>query len=58
MSNSQECRDRAAQCFRLASTATTPLQRTAMINAATAWVALANQADRDLALRSLPNQLD
>ena len=58
MSNSQECRDRAAQCFRLASTATTPLQRITMLNAATTWIALANRADRDLTPRNLQDHRD
>ena len=36
----------------------TPLQRTAMLNAATTWVALANQGDRDLARCNLQDQRD
>jgi hypothetical protein len=53
MSDADECRRRSAQCFRLAATASTSLQRDVLLNAATVWMTLANQADRDLAWRKL-----
>jgi hypothetical protein len=53
MSDADECRSQAVQCFRLAATASTPLQRDVLLNAATVWMTLANQADRDLAWRKL-----
>jgi hypothetical protein len=49
MSNPAECRDRAAQCVQLAATAGSALQRTVLLNAANSWIALANQAERDIA---------
>jgi hypothetical protein len=49
MSDADDHRARSAQCFRLAETATSPLQRNAMLNAAMHWMTLANQADRDRA---------
>lgn len=53
MSDADDHRARSAQCFRLAETATSPLQRNAMLNAAMHWMTLANQADRDRARREL-----
>ena len=53
MSDADDYRARSAQCFRLAETATTRLQRAAMLNAAAHWMMLANQADRDRARRAL-----
>jgi hypothetical protein len=53
MSHANDYRARSAQCFRLAETATSPLQRSAMLNAAVHWMALANQADRDRVRREL-----
>ena len=49
MTNPAECRDRAAQCFQLAATAGSALQRTVLLNAANSWLNLANQAERDIA---------
>jgi hypothetical protein len=49
MSRSAECRDRAAQCLQLAATAGSALQRTVLLNAANSWIALADQAERDIA---------
>jgi hypothetical protein len=49
MSDPVECRDRAAQCVQLASTAGSALQRTVLLNAANSWLNLANQAERDVA---------
>jgi hypothetical protein len=53
MSDADDYRSRSAQCFRLAATASTPLQRTVLLNAASSWMTLANQADRDRAWRDL-----
>jgi hypothetical protein len=53
MSDANDYRARSAQCFRLAETATSPLQRSAMLSVAVHWMALANQADRDRARREL-----
>jgi hypothetical protein len=53
MSHADDYRDRSAQCFRLAETATSPLRRQAMLDAATHWMTLANQVDRDRARRVL-----
>ena len=49
MSTPAECRDRAAQCFKLAATASSALQRTVLLNAANSWIALANQGEHDIA---------
>ena len=49
MSDPSECRDRAAQCVQLAATAGSALQRTVLFNAANNWIALAEQAERDIA---------
>ena len=49
MSDPVECRDRAAQCVQLATTAGSALQRTVLLNAANSWITLANQAERDIA---------
>ena len=51
MSDADDYRARSAQCFRLAETATSPLQRQAMLDAATHWMTLANQVDCDRARR-------
>ena len=53
MSDADECRRQSAQCFRLAATACTPLQKTVLLDAAASWMALANQADRDRAWREM-----
>jgi hypothetical protein len=53
MSDADDYRTRSAQCFRLAETACSPLQRNAMLDAAVHWITLANQADRDRARREL-----
>jgi hypothetical protein len=58
MSDAHECRSRSTQCFRLAATASTPLQRDVLLNAATVWMTLANQADRDRARRKLQDARD
>jgi len=52
-SNPAECRDRAAQCFQLAATAGSALQRTVLLNAANSWLNLATQAERDIAQQKL-----
>jgi hypothetical protein len=49
MSDADEYRNRSAQCFRLAATAGSRLERDVMLNAAAVWMTLANQADRDRA---------
>ncbi len=49
MATPAECRDRAAQCFKLAATAGSALQRTVLLNAANSWIVLANQVERDIA---------
>jgi hypothetical protein len=49
MSTPEECRDRAAQYFKLAATAGSALQRTVLLNAASRWIALANQVEHDIA---------
>jgi hypothetical protein len=58
MSDAHECRSRSAQCFRLAATASTPLERDVLLNAAAVWMTLANQADRDRARRKLQDARD
>ncbi len=49
MSRSAYCRDRAAQCLRLGAAAGSALQRTVLLSAANNWIALAEQAERDIA---------
>jgi hypothetical protein len=56
MSNSAECRGRAAQCFQLAATAGSALQRTVLLNAANNWITLASQAERDIARQQLDDR--
>jgi hypothetical protein len=58
MSDAHECRSRSAQCVRLAATASTPLQRDVLLNAAAVWMTLANQTDRDRAQRKLQDARD
>ena len=56
MSNPEECRKRAVQCFQLAATAGSALQRTVLLNAANQWIALAKQGERDLARHKLEDE--
>jgi hypothetical protein len=54
MSDADDYRDRSIQCFRLAATAASPLQRRVLLDAAETWRALANRADRDRTAREPP----
>ena len=56
MSNPEECRNRAVQCFQLAAAAGTALQRTVLLNTGNQWIALAKQGERDLAWQKLEDE--
>ena len=50
MSDSQECRNRAKECFRIAESSPNPLDRQTFSELAAAWLRLANEIDTNQAL--------
>ena len=50
MSDSQECRNRAKECFRIAERSPNPLDRQTFSEFATIWLRLANEIDTHQAL--------
>ena len=50
MSDSQECRNRAKECFRIAESSPNPLVRQTFSELAAAWLRLANETDTNQAL--------
>ena len=50
MSDSQECRNRAKECFRIAESSPNPLDRQTFSELASAWLRLANEIDTNQAL--------
>ena len=50
MGDSQECRNRAKECFRIAERSPNPLDRQTFSELAAAWLRLANEIDTNQAL--------